>query len=86
MMTTFATTAPAELAADFPHAAQATRPPAAPGKARRGAPSGEAVAIVKTTFHGQNPWAALHLLADGAAATEAAPRSGKKPASKAKIK
>jgi len=40
--------------------------------------------IVKTTFHGESPWAALHLVAQDAAATEAMPRTRMKPATKAK--
>ena len=44
----------------------------------------EGAPIVKTTFHGESPWAALHLIAHDAAAAEATPRTRLKPAAKAK--
>ena len=46
--------------------------------------STEGAPIVKTTFHGESPWAALHLIAGDAAAAEAMPRTRMKPAMKAK--
>ena len=40
--------------------------------------------MAKTTFHGANPWAALHLIAEDAAAADTAPSKRIKPATKAK--
>ena len=40
--------------------------------------------MAKTTFHGANPWAALHLAAENAVAEDTAPSKRTKPATKAK--
>lgn len=82
MKTTSSTTAPAALASAFRDASSPTKSPAPPNAAGRGAHPAQALPIVKTTFHGQSPWAALHFVASEVAA--AVPRTRTKPAAKAK--
>lgn len=82
MMTTSSNTAPAALASASRGASSPTKSPAPPKAAGRGAHPTQALPIVKTTFHGQSPWAALQLVALEVAA--AVPRTRTKPAAKAK--
>lgn len=83
-MITSSTATPAlPVCAFLQDASSRTKAPAAPHAAGRDGPPREPLPLAKTTFHGANPWAALHLVAEDAAA-DTAPRTRTKPATKAK--
>lgn len=84
MITSSTATPAVPVAALLQDTPSRTRASAAPAAGGRGGQPREALPIAKTTFHGANPWAALHLAAENAVAEDTAPSKRVKPATKAK--
>lgn len=83
MITSSTATPAVSVTALLQETSSRARTPGVPHAAERKGQPREALQMAKTTFHGANPWAALHLVAEDAAA-DAAPRTRTKPATKAK--